>query len=104
MRINMQLLKNQWQQHKDKIMGVMLIGLMLFISSNVFADGNDILGGLDEDFKATLKGSGKTYLYITEGVMALAMYIKTKNLLILSGIIVVACFFNIVLKVSGVSS
>ena len=102
MQIHMKSLKKHWQCHQDKIMGVLLIGLMLFMSTTVFADdGKDIIGGLDKDLLTTLKGSGRYYLYLIEGVIGLGAYMKTKNLLFLSGILVVACFFNIVIKVAG---
>jgi|GEM_PF-2424296 len=76
---------------------------LIGISSLALAAGDDILKGTDASLIATITGSGKRYIYITEGLVSLAMYIKTKNLLVLFGIIVVAVFFNIVLTVAGVA-
>jgi hypothetical protein len=65
------------------------------------ADSQDILQGTDASLLATLNGTGKKYIYLTEGLLSLAAYIKTKNLLILFGIVVVSVFFNIVLHIAG---
>ncbi|MCE3237368.1 MAG: TraA [Gammaproteobacteria bacterium] len=72
-------------------------------SADATTGGTDLLAGTENNLVATLKGTGKTYLYIAEGILSLAVFIKTKNLLILGGILVVACFFNILLKVAGAS-
>ncbi len=76
------------------------------LSGHAFADdpGSDLLAGTDKSFWNTFNHTGKYYLYGAEGVMALAAYIKTKNMLALVGIIVVAIFINIVLKMAGQSS
>jgi hypothetical protein len=65
------------------------------------SSGEDILKGTDASLIATLNGSGKKYIYLIEGFLSLAMYIKTKNLMVLFGIVIVAVFFNIILKVAG---
>jgi hypothetical protein len=74
----------------------------LVISGGLAFAGEDILRGTDANLIATLNGSGKKYIYLVEGFLSLAMYIKTKNMLVLFGIVVVAVFFNIILKVAGV--
>lgn len=76
----------------------------LGLSGLALADGKDILEGTDASLIATLNGSGKKYIYLVEGFLSLAMYIKTKNLLLLFGIVIVAVFFNIVLKVAGATT
>lgn len=73
---------------------------MMGISSKLMAA--DLLAGTTDDLVNTLNGSGKTYLYIAEGILSLAVYIKTKNLLVLGGIVVVSIFFNIMMKVAGI--
>lgn len=78
--------------------------LLLSLSATAFAEGTDILAGTTDDLTKTLGSTGKTYLYIAEGVLSLAAYIKTKNLLFLTGIVVVATFFNIMMKVAGVAT
>lgn len=73
----------------------LMILLMVWLEPT-FAD--DLLNGTTAAAKDTLNGSFKTYAYITEGIMAIAAYIKTKNLLVLIGIAVLAFFLNTVLK------
>jgi len=76
-------------------------GLMMLMVALVWLEptlANDLLQGTETAAKDTLNGSFKTYAYITEGIMAMAMYIKTKNLLVLIGIVIVAFFLNTVLK------
>jgi hypothetical protein len=73
--------------------------------STCFAEGSDLLDGTGSDLIATLMGSRfKMFVYIGEGLLSLIAFIKTKNPLILFGIIVVAFFFNLILHVSGVSA
>lgn len=66
-----------------------------------FAAGSDILQGTDESLWATMNGTGKKYIYAVEGIVALAAFIKTKNLLMFGGIIAVAIFMNIILSIAG---
>lgn len=82
---------------------VLLAICILGITGYAFAGGEDILSGTDTSLIATLNGSGKKYIYLVEGFLSLAMYIKTKNLLVLFGIVIVAVFFNIILKIAGVT-
>ncbi len=79
---------------------VSLIGLC----GSALADGDDILAGTDASLWATLNGTGKKYIYAAEGILGLAGYMKTKNLVILSGIVVVSIFFNIILSMAGESA
>jgi hypothetical protein len=79
---------------------VSLIGLC----GSALADGTDILSGTDASLWATLNGTGKKYIYAAEGILGLAAYMKTKNLLVLSGIVVVSIFFNIILSIAGESA
>ena len=93
---------NKLSQPKTQLLICCLVLICLFgLRGLALANGKDILEGTDANLIATLNGSGKKYLYITEGILSLAMYIKTKNLLVLFGIVVVAIFFNIILKVAG---
>jgi len=92
--------------HHKYILNIFIIISLFTLSTHVFSadttSGADILAGTADGLKATLNGTGKTYLYIAEGVLSLAAYIKTKNLLFLAGIVVVACFFNIMMKVAAI--
>jgi hypothetical protein len=75
-----------------------LVGLV----TQAFADaGTDLLSGTEASLLATLKGTGKKYIYITEGIVALIAYITTRNFMVLIGIIVVAIFFNVMLTIAG---
>lgn len=76
---------------------------LLIVASHAFADGTDFLQGTDQSAWATFNGTGKKYLYLGEGLLALFTYIKTKNVLALIGIVVVAIFINIILKMAGQS-
>lgn len=82
-----------------------LLTLLLFgFCSASFADfshNGDLLAGTSDQLIATLKGSGKHYVYLAEGLLSLAAYIRTKNILVLFGIVVVAVFFNLILKISA---
>lgn len=71
---------------------------------NIYAYADDILKGTETTLVDTLNGTGKKYLYIAEGLISLLMYIKTKNIVVLIGIMVVAIFFNIMLKIAGVAT
>ncbi len=79
---------------------ICLIGM----SAHAFADdGSDLLQGTDSSAWATFNGTGKKYIYLGEGLLALFTYIKTKNVLALIGIVIVAIFINIILKMAGQS-
>jgi hypothetical protein len=73
--------------------------LLVGISTDVLAAGKDILAGTDTDLLATLNGSGKKYVYLIEMIMAIAGYMKTKNVFILGGILVVSVAFNAMIKI-----
>ena len=90
------------QNSKVRYWGKIALLLSLVgISWYAFADdaGTDLLAGTTDSLVKTLSGSGMKFVYLTEGIVSLAAYIKTKNLLVLSGIVVVSIFFNIILHV-----
>jgi hypothetical protein len=64
------------------------------------ASAVDLLAGTETILMETLQGTGKKYLYIAECVVSLLVYIQTKNVMVLVGIIVVAVFFNIMLALA----
>lgn len=82
---------------------LLAVGVM-GICLSALGDGSDILQGTDAALWATLNGTGKKYIYAAEGILGLAAYMKTKNLLVLSGIVVVSIFFNIILSIAGESA
>jgi hypothetical protein len=83
------------------IIKAMVFICFLLLANHALADGKDILQNTDADLIQTLNGSGRKYLYLVEGFISLATYIKTKNLVVLFGIIIVAVFFNIIMKMYG---
>ena len=82
---------------------IILILSLTGISLYAFADdtGTDLLTGTEANLLKTLSGTGMKFVYLAEGIVSLAAYIKTKNLLVLSGVIVVSVFFNILIHVVG---
>lgn len=80
---------------------ILLLGLIGFCMCGFADETKDLLEGTSTSLLETLRGTGMKFVYLTEGIVSLAAYIKTKNLLVLSGIIVVSIFFNIILHVVG---
>jgi len=80
--------------------------LLFMYSGHLFADDGtkDILDGTSDSLVKTLNGTGKKFIYLAEGILSLAMYIKTKNLLVLTGIVVVSIFFNIILHIANIQA
>jgi len=72
--------------------------LLLLVVDDQISFAKDLLEGSQDILIETLEGTGKKYIYLAEGILSIAAYIKTKNLLVLMGIIIVAMFLNIVLK------
>lgn len=85
----------QWQ----KVLKIMAALCLISCTTHAFA--SDLLNGTETDLMDTLNGTGKKYLYIAECLVSLLVYIKTKNVLVLIGIMVVAIFFNIMIKMAG---
>jgi len=87
------------KNYKVLCMKFTLLICLLALSTHVFADsGSDLLQGTDASFWATLNGTGKKYIYGVEFIIAIASYIKSKNLLVFVGVVAIAVFFNILLK------
>lgn len=102
---SLQRVKHYFYHPRALRMGQMVITVYLIgYCLSVLANGNDILQGTDASLWATLNGTGKKYIYAAEGILGLAGYMKTKNLLILSGLVVVSIFFNIILSIAGESA
>lgn len=91
----------RWHRIGQVILAIVIMGVCL---STFADDGTDILKGTDASLWATLNGTGKNYIYAAEGILGLAGYMKTKNLLVLTGIVVVSIFFNIILSIAGQST
>lgn len=94
---NNHLISSKLRRTIKILVALSLVGL----ATQVFAI--DLLKGTEASLLGTLQGTGKTYLYIAECLVSLFAYIQTKNVMVLVGIIVVAVFFNIMLKMIGAS-
>lgn len=84
----------------QKLLKLLVLCCIFGLSTHALA--NDLLSGTEANLVDTLNGTGKKYLYIAEGIVSLLIYIKTKNVIALIGIMVVAIFFNVMLKIAGV--
>jgi len=93
-----------YQPESLAVIRLCLAVLIMSLCAAALADGTDILQGTDASLWATLNGTGKKYIYASEGILGMAAYMKTKNLLVLSGIVVVSIFFNIILSIAGESA
>jgi hypothetical protein len=89
---------------KTTIKKITLMSLLLLVATHAFA-ADDPLAGTDASLIATLgaSGTGRKFIYLIEGVTAIATYIKTKNLMMFSGVVAIAVFMNILFKVAGVA-
>lgn len=78
--------------------------LLLVFWNQAFA-ADDPLSGTDASLIATLgsNGTGRKFIYLLEGVTAIAAYIKTKNLMMFGGVVGIAVFLNVLFKVAGVT-
>ena len=74
---------------------ILLFGFVMFIfSSHLFAAGTDYLSGASDDAASSF-GEGSTFekfLYLGEAIVGAYAYIKTKNIMVLAGVIVLMIF------------
>ncbi len=97
---NSQSLKNFINHPAFKVgLCILFAGILLGLCTHAFAE--DVLTGTTSDATTTLSGSGKKWLYLIEGVSALGAYIKSKNVFVLGGVVVVALMVNIILHLAG---
>ena len=76
---------------------------LVFWANHAFAEeGGDILAGTDATLGKTISGTGKKIIYMIEGVIAISLYMKTRNLLVFTGVVAVALFLNVLFKISGI--
>jgi hypothetical protein len=80
----------------------LLSGLMLACTYAFAAEGRDLLEGTDADLIKTIHGTGQTYLYVAEIIIAAVGFIKTRNPTMFFGILVLSIGFNVLLKIAGV--
>ncbi len=77
---------------------------LLSVIHPVFAGGGDVLEGISNSVSGTF-GSGSTFiklLYMGEIFASAVVYVKTKNLLVLAGIVILSLFLNFALQHFGV--
>lgn len=82
-----------------------LTASIMIIWNQAFAGINDDpLAGTSDSLVATLSssGTGRKFIYLTEGIFAIATYIKTKNVMMFGGVVGIAIFLNILFKIAGV--
>jgi len=93
--------------HKEKrklknMIKLLVIPGLLLTCAHVFAEGTDLLAGTEADLVAVIKGTGKTYLYVAELIVASFLAVKTRNPGVFLGVLGLAAGFNILLKMAGV--
>jgi len=78
------------------------IGLMM-VCQYAFA-GDDPLEGTGKALFATLgaSGMGRLFLYSAEGVVSIASFIRTRNPMVFSGIVILSVFLNAMFKMLAV--
>lgn len=76
-----------------------LVGLHL-----AYASGNDLLQSAEGDVTATITGSGKVLLYVGEMVAAIISFIATRKYTAFIGVVAIAIFIDVLMKVAGISS
>ena len=92
--LSKKMLRNLFQS------GVVLA--VLFMCMRAFADGTDLLAGTEADLVATVKGTGKTYLYVSELIVASYLAVKSRSPAVFLGVLALSAGFNILLKMAGV--
>lgn len=88
------------QKRVRRVLTIMLtLGLVCLITHSFAADvPTDLLAGTEKSLLMTIEGTGKKYMYMAEGIVAIVSYIASKNILVFFGIIVISIFFNVFLK------
>lgn len=87
-----------FKAEKTKIwLKVMLILAVMVGYRQAFA--TDLLEGTTDDMKETLEGSGRKWLILIDFALAAAMYIKTKNIMMFLGVLVITIAITNILPV-----
>lgn len=80
------------------IKSIVFAGVLFGICHAAFAAGTDLLYGTDANIMATIQGTGKKYLYITESILASVGYLKTRQATAFLGIAALSVGFNVLLS------
>jgi branched-subunit amino acid transport protein len=84
------------------LMKILFFFGVLFMQEFAFAaDNSDVLSGTDGSLKATVKGTGKSYIYIIEGLVAIYYLIKTRNLMHCTYIVGISIFLDVIFHFAG---
>ncbi len=83
---------------------LLALGLFFGCYVNAFADSTDLLKGTDASWWATFNGTGKVYLYTGEAILAIVMFIKSRNMIVFAGIVALAVFIDVYLHIAGQTS
>ncbi|CAN5421763.1 hypothetical protein BH10PSE19_BH10PSE19_00190 [soil metagenome] len=91
-----------YQPHMQLLLKFLFVAVILFACGHAYAVGDDdYLKDTDKGLKATIKGTGKTYVYIGEGIAAIIGYITTKKISMFFGILIIAIFFDVLFHFAG---
>lgn len=84
-----------------RILGNLVLActLMLVCRHAFAAEGTDLLAGTETDLIATIKGTGKKFLYAAELIIATYGFVKTRQPSVFMGILALSVGFNILLKI-----
>lgn len=78
-----------FKAEKTKIwLKVMLILAVMLGCKQVLAD--DLLSGTTQDMEDTLTGTGRKWLILIDFALAAALYVKTKNVMLFLGVLVIS--------------
>jgi hypothetical protein len=76
-----------------------ILGISLLICK--YANATDLLDGTTGDMIDTMKGKGKYWAYIVDGVISLGAFAKTKNPLVFFSVLAVAVGMTVIVKMAG---
>ncbi len=81
---------------KSTINLLVLTASLLFVST-ASAEGKDLLISIMPDIKSTISGTGKSLIYVGEGIVAIVAYIRKRNVTEFLGILAVMIFVGFVI-------
>lgn len=91
-------------KNKNIYPSLMMKGLFviaIFLMGTHLAHAEDLLAGAFEDANQTFIGTGKKFIYLAEIIISIVGFIKTRNILIFSGCVIIAIFLNVGLRMVG---
>lgn len=76
--------------------------LVVLCLSTQIAHADDLLKSAFDDANATFVGSGKKFIYLAEIVISIVGFMKTRNVMVLTGCVIIAIFLNLAMKIGGI--